>query len=286
MTTKPDYLAMYRGTFGPHEPLPEWLVERDQLHAMQKTRGDLRRLLEQYEREKTAPKQKRRSSTVRRAAARLPAAPARRVSSSHAVRVAVPIDEVRSSDNSPGVLAGYAAMYGKPSVPLPFTEVLAPGAFRSTLEQVKAGQHDVLAFTEHDRRNLLGRVSAGNLKLSEDTRGLRFTLELPNTQLGRDTRELVQRGILKGMSFSFSVVKDSWGKGEGGHGRRTVHDLVLYEVSMVGSPAYPSTSVVASRFLPGPTTWHVAALRALAAKPSRASRQAVPRGTPGQIEHR
>jgi len=283
--SKHDYLAMYRGTYGPHEPLPEWLVERDQLHAMRKTRGDLRRLLEQYRREQTAPTPRRRSSTVRRSAAWLPAAPARRVSSSHAVRVAVPVHEVRSSDNSPGVLAGYAAMFGKPSVPLPFTEVLAPGAFRSTLAQVKAGEHDVLAFTEHDRRNLLGRVSAGNLKLTEDDRGLRFTLELPDTQLGRDTRELVQRGILKGMSFSFSVVKDSWA-GDGGHGRRTVHDLTLFEVSLVGSPAYPSTSVVASRFLPGPTTWHVAALRALAAKSPRGSRRAVPRGTPGQIEHR
>lgn len=281
-----DHLAQYRGTFGPHEPLPEWLRDRDQLQAMRQTRGDLRRLLDHYRREQASPRPRRRKINVRRAAAWLPAAPARRASSSHAVRVAVPVDEVRSSDSSPGVLAGYAAMFNRPSVPLPFIEVLAPGAFRSSLEQVKAGQHDILAFTEHDRRNLLGRISAGNLKLAEDARGLRFTLELPNTQLGRDTSELVQRGILKGMSFSFSLVKDSWSKGEGGQGRRTVHDLTLFEVSLVGSPAYPSTSVVASRFLPGPSIWHAAALRALAAKPGRAWRRAVPRGTPGQIEHR
>jgi HK97 family phage prohead protease len=284
--SKIDYMAFYRGTFGPDEPLPEWLQERDQLEAIQGILARLRQAREQILRVKTAPTQGRRLLNVRRGAARLPAAPARRASSSHAVRVAVPVEEVRSTDSSPGVLAGYAAMFNQPSVPLPFTEVLAPGAFRSTLAQVKAGQHDVLAFTEHDRRNLLGRVSAGNLKLSEDARGLRFTLELPNTQLGRDTRELVDRGILKGMSFSFSLVKDSWAKGEGGRDRRTVHDLVLFEVSMVGSPAYPSTSVVASRFLPGPTTWHVATLRALAARPSRISPRAVPRGTPGQIEHR
>ena len=284
--SKIDYMAFYRGTFGPDEPLPEWLQERDQLEAMQGTLARLRRVRHQIEREKTTPRPRRRLVNVRRAAAWLPAAPVRRAPSSHAARVAVPVEEVRSTDSSPGVLAGYAAMFNQPSVPLPFTEVLAPGAFRSTLAQVKAGQHDVLAFTEHDRRNLLGRVSAGNLKLSEDARGLRFTLELPNTQLGRDTRELVDRGILKGMSFSFSLVKDSWAKGEGGRDRRTVHDLVLFEVSMVGSPAYPSTSVVASRFLPGPTTWHVATLRALAARPSRISPRAVPRGTPGQIEHR
>jgi uncharacterized protein len=284
--SKIDYMAFYRGTFGPDEPLPEWLRERDQLEAMQGTLARLRQAREQISRVKTTPTQGRRLMNVRRGAARLPAAPARRAPSSHAVRVAVPVDEVRSTDSSPGVLAGYAAMFNRPSVPLPFTEVLAPGAFRSTLEQVKAGQHDVLAFTEHDRRNLLGRVSAGNLKLAEDDRGLRFTLELPNTQLGRDTRELVNRGILKAMSFSFSLVKDSWAKGEGGRDRRTVHDLVLFEVSLVGSPAYPSTSVVAARSEPDSTTWAVAALRALAARPSRISPRAVPRGMPGQIEHR
>lgn len=283
---KIDYMAFYRGTFGPDEPLPEWLQERDQLEAMQTTLVRLRQAREKIKRQKTAPKQGGPLVNVRRAPAWLPAAPARRAPSSHAVRVAVPLDEVRSTDSSPGVLAGYAAMFNRPSVPLPFTEVLAPGAFRSTLAQVKAGQHDVLAFTEHDRRNLLGRVSAGNLKLAEDDRGLRFTLELPNTQLGRDTRELVDRGILKGMSFSFALVKDSWTKGEGGRDRRTVHDLVLFEVSLVGSPAYPSTSVVAARSKPDSTTWAVAALRALAARPSRISPRAVPRGTPGQIEHR
>lgn len=216
------------------------------------------------------------------------AAPARRALSSPAVRVAAAVDEFRNSGSSPGVLAGYAALYNRPSDGLPFQEVLAPGAFRSTLAKVKAGDHDVLAFTEHDRRNVLGRVSAGNLKLEEDSRGLRFTLELPDTQLARDTRELVRRGILKGMSFSFSVVKDSWSKAEGGRSRRTVHDLLAFEISIVGTPAYPSTSVVASRFLPGPATWHVAALRALAARGGGGGggRRAVSRGTFGSIEHR
>jgi HK97 family phage prohead protease len=226
------------------------------------------------------------------AAASLPkaqrgAAPARRVSSSRAVRAAAAVTEARAGiGGSPGILAGYAAMYDRGSVPLPFIEVLAPGAFRSSLDRVKQGEHDILAFTEHDRRNLLGRLTAGNLTLAEDSRGLRFTLELPDTQLGRDTRELVQRGILRGMSFSFAVVRESWGKTAAGKAQRTVHDLLLYEVSIVATPAYPATSVVATRNAADPLVWTIAGLKAASARPARTARRSVITGRAGQIEHR
>jgi HK97 family phage prohead protease len=175
-------------------------------------------------------------------------------------------------------------MFNRPSVPLPFIEQIAPGAFRSTLARVKAGEADILALTEHSTNNLLGRMSAGNLTLVEDAVGLRFTLELPDTQLGRDVRELVGRGILRGMSFSFSVTKDSWTKGDDGRSRRTVHDLTLFEVSVVSTPAYPSTSVSATRSLRSTTSdafWTAARLRAVSARPTRgAAAVATARSTP------
>jgi hypothetical protein len=211
-------------------------------------------------------------------------APVRR-SPSPAVRVAGPITEVRRSSSSPGTIAGYAAMFNRPSVPINgFIETLAPSAFRSTLQRVANGEHDVLALTEHDTKNLLGRMSARNLTLTEDSVGLRFVLELPDTQLGRDVRELVGRGILRGMSFSFSVVRESWAKGDGGRSRRTVHDLTMYEVSVVGSPAYPSTSVSATRSArcaKDDVFWTASRLRAVAARPTRgAAAIAVTRSTP------
>ena len=209
-------------------------------------------------------------------------APARRTST--AVRVAGPISEVRKMAGSPGTIAGYAAMYNRPSVLINgFIETLAPGAFRSTLAKVKGGEHDVLALTEHNGQNLLGRMAAGNLTLTEDAVGLRFVLELPDTQLGRDVRELVGRGILRGMSFSFAVLKDSWAKGDAGRSRRTVHDLLMYEVSVVGSPAYPSTSVSATRSMRAADDaafWTAARLRAVSARPTRgAAAIAVARST-------
>jgi HK97 family phage prohead protease len=210
-------------------------------------------------------------------------APARRHSST-AVRVAGTISETRRMSGSAGVIAGYAAMFNRASVDLGgFREVLAPGAFRSTLAKVAEGQHDVLALTEHDHKNLLGRLTAGNLTLTEDRVGLRFTLELPDTQLGRDVRELVGRGILRGMSFSFATVRDAWVK-DGGTRRRTVHDLTMYEVSVVGSPAYPATSVAATRANPNDVWWNAARLRAVSARPTRgAAAVAIARSTASKL---
>lgn len=204
-----------------------------------------------------------------------------------AMRVAGPIAEVRRSGASPGTIAGYAAMFGKPSVPINgFVETLAAGAFKSTLARVARGEHDVLALSEHDHKSLLGRMSAGNLTLEEDRVGLRFSLTLPDTQLGRDIRELVGSGILRGMSFSFGVIRDEWGKADGQYRRRTVHDLTMYEVSVVGSPAYPATSVAAtrsSRSLRDDAFWIAARLRAVSARPTRgAAAVAVARSATGR----
>jgi uncharacterized protein len=302
--SKIDYLAFYRGTFGPDEPLPEWLRERDELEAMQATLVRLRQSRERVEQQKAARKPRRRMVNVRRAPAWRPAAPARRMQppSIAAARgaslidtrapasdggwhypartaIAVPRVEVRASGSSAGVLSGYAAMYGHPSVNLGgFVETLAPGAFRSTLARIKSREHDLFLLTEHTQQNILARVTAGNLRVEEDAVGLRFTVELPDTQLGRDVRELVGRGILRGMSFSFSPIKDTWPD----KGKRVVHDLTAYEISIVSSPAYPATSVMANRAAPDATSWQVARLRALSARPTRAtiSRPAV-RSTTG-----
>jgi HK97 family phage prohead protease len=211
-------------------------------------------------------------------------APARRPTPpSAAVRADVRPAEPRAATGSPGVLVGYAAMYGRPSVNLGgFVETLATGAFRSTLARIKAGEHDLFLLTEHTQQNVLARVSAGNLSVEEDSVGLKFTVTLPDTQLGRDVRELVQLGVLRGMSFSFSPIRDSWPEA----GKRIVHDLTAFEISIVSSPAYPSTSVVASRSKSDAIAWKVAALRALAAKVTRGKAAKTAARSTGGIEWR
>ncbi|MRB24805.1 HK97 family phage prohead protease, partial [Bacillus thuringiensis] len=74
---------------------------------------------------------------------------------------------------------------------------------------------DVRAFYDHQTGNLLGRTKSDTLSLTIDDTGLKFRLLLPNTQLGRDVYELVQRGDLSQCSFGFYVEDERWAEIDG-----------------------------------------------------------------------
>lgn len=138
-----------------------------------------------------------------------------------------------------GRLEGYAAVFGSRANLGAFTETIAPGAFRDTLAAPGA---DVLALMDHDPGKVLGRTRAGTLRLSEDTRGLAFSLDLPDTTAGRDVLALAQRGDLGGMSFGFRAKSEAWPAPK----VRELRAVDLLEISVVSAfPAYPDTTVAA-----------------------------------------
>ncbi|CUW39290.1 putative Phage prohead protease, HK97 family [Magnetospirillum sp. XM-1] len=136
-------------------------------------------------------------------------------------------------------LEGYAATFGTEARIADFTEVIQPGAFHGSLSPTR----DVLALVDHDPSKVLARTRSGTLRLSEDPRGLSFSLDLPDTQAGRDVLALAERGDLGGMSFGFTVPQD----GERWQGnRRELRSVLLHEISVVSAwPAYSGTSVQA-----------------------------------------
>ncbi|MCT8992045.1 HK97 family phage prohead protease [Chelativorans sp. SCAU2101] len=138
-------------------------------------------------------------------------------------------------------LEGYAALYGVDTRISDFTEVILPGAFTDTLREGR----DVLALADHDPKAVLARTRSGTLRLSEDSRGLHFDLDVPNTSIGRDLLELAERGDIGGMSFGFTV-RD---KGERWtDNRRELRAVNLHEISIVSAwPAYEGTTVQARR---------------------------------------
>lgn len=142
-------------------------------------------------------------------------------------------------------LEGYAAIFNAEARILDFAEIILPGAFGRSLT---AGR-DILALVDHDPTRLLARTRSQTLKLAEDSRGLAFEVQMPDTSLGRDVLALAERGDLGGMSFGFTVSSD----GEKWTGqRRELRDIQLHEVSVVASwPAYEGT-VVQARSKPGP----------------------------------
>jgi HK97 family phage prohead protease len=132
---------------------------------------------------------------------------------------------------------GYAAVFNSDSEPLPFIERIEPGAFRGSLRN----RNDIKLLWNHDTGQVLGSTRAGNLRLTEDDRGLYVHAVLPRTTLGNDVRELVSTGIVDSMSFGFTVARggDEWSV-DGSV--RTLKKVVLREVSIVSFPAYPATA--------------------------------------------
>lgn len=137
--------------------------------------------------------------------------------------------------------SGYAALFNSPSHPLPFTERIAPGAFKRSLKS----KNNIFMFYNHDSGQVLASTRAGTMTLTEDSRGLKVDAQLANTNAGRDVAELLRRGDLDAMSFGFSVPSggDSWN--EDGT-ERTLKSVRLFEVSVVAMPAYPETSGTAT----------------------------------------
>ena len=131
--------------------------------------------------------------------------------------------------------SGYASVFNEPSLPLPFTEIVKPGAFKRSLQS----RNRMMLLWNHDTSNPLASTRNGSLQLSEDARGLKVTATLPDTTLGRDIAELVRTGVVDSMSFGFSVKRDSWSQdGQ----TRYLEDVSLYEVSLVSTPAYEATA--------------------------------------------
>lgn len=147
--------------------------------------------------------------------------------------------EARQAEDGTMRLSGYAAVFNDASVPLPFIERIAPGAFRKTLTETP----DVRLLINHEGLPL-ARTKNGTLRLQEDQTGLYMDADLPDTQAARDLYTLVERGDVDQMSFAFRVIRQKWNEGRT---ERTLTELSLADgdVSVVTYPAYPTTTVEA-----------------------------------------
>ena len=151
--------------------------------------------------------------------------------------------EARQADDGTMTLRGYAAVFNEASVPLPFIETIAPGAFRKTLSETP----DVRLLINHEGLPL-ARTKNGTLTLTEDDRGLYMDAVIADTNEGRDLYKLVERGDVDQMSFAFRVIRQKYNEDRS---QRTLTEVSLADgdVSVVTYPAYPTTSVEAREAL-------------------------------------
>jgi HK97 family phage prohead protease len=116
--------------------------------------------------------------------------------------------EVRAegTDSHP-VLTGYAAIFNSTSKPIrtsngsKFYERCAPGCFTRSLKK-----GNTVALIQHDITKPLATMSAGTLRCTQDSKGLRVTAELnPNVGYAKDLYENVRSGNCSAMSFMFAA---------------------------------------------------------------------------------
>lgn len=155
--------------------------------------------------------------------------------------------EVRRNGSKP-VIAGYAAMFGKMSKPLSlgprskFVESIDTRAFNETMKN----PDNVVGLVNHDPDKLLGRVGAGTVRLSVDTRGLAYEIDPPDTTYARDLLSSLERGDAAHSSFGFRVVGDegeAWDYLPSGQAHRSLLNVQLFDVSpLTHPPAYEATT--------------------------------------------
>lgn len=142
-------------------------------------------------------------------------------------------------------VTGYALVFDTPSENLVgWTETIKRGAI--TNETIK--NSIVLAKLNHDDNKVLARSYYGNgtLLLTVDERGLKYDFDAPNTVLGDELLEYIQRGDITSSSFAFTISSEPnserWYK-ENEIIYRDIYKIdKLYDVSPCFIPAYESTT--------------------------------------------
>ena len=157
------------------------------------------------------------------------------------------IVEIREAKGEPTKLVGRAVPYNVLSRDLGgFREKFSRGSFDEALKD-----SDCRCLMNHNPDNLLGRESAGTLRLKDTKEGLDYTVDpLPKTSMARDIAENVRLGNIQGNSFSFSVANggDVWEKQEDGTAIRTVTKVSgLYDLGPCTEPAYDDGTSVSAR---------------------------------------
>ena len=157
--------------------------------------------------------------------------------------------EIRAISNEVQVdsrnITGYAVVFESNSEDLGFIERIMKGAI--TDDTIK--KSDVFCLLNHDSTKVLARskYGEGSLKLELDERGLKYSFTAPNTGLGEELLEHLQRGEIDSSSFAFTVSLDEgsekWYTVEGVQYRDIYKIDELYDVSPVYQPAYQETTV-------------------------------------------
>lgn len=141
--------------------------------------------------------------------------------------------------NGACTIEGYVNVTERLSKPIrdvrgPFLERVAQGAFTAALQR----NNNVELRFNHKRK--LGDQQDGSLELREDSIGLYAKAVVTDEEVV----DLAEKRQLKGWSFGFRKLEDSWDKQENMPEIRTLKAIEVTEVSILSmNPAYIATSI-------------------------------------------
>lgn len=159
--------------------------------------------------------------------------------------------EIRAVDNDENkmLIEGYAIKFDTPAThqygSRKFTETIKRGALDNT------DMKDVpLRYNHNDTWLIMARTRNKSLRLTVDNIGLKVEAELLDTQSNRDAYKAIQAKLIDKMSFAFNVADggDTWTFGENETTREVTNIAKLYDVSVVDTPFYDSTSIYTRSF--------------------------------------
>jgi len=139
-------------------------------------------------------------------------------------------------------IEGYALKYNTWSEDLGgFKETISPDALNET------DLTDVRCLVDHIPSQIIGRTTAGTLKLTKDEIGLKYHCELPNTNYAKDLYENMRLGNINQCSFGCMLSEDGdemrFDKNNNIYQRTLKNISQLTDVSVVTYPAYKDTDV-------------------------------------------
>jgi len=186
---------------------------------------------------------------------------------------------IQRREDGPDMIEGYAAVYYDPADAGTEYEL-----WKGYLERIEAGafdavlDNDVRGLFNHDANMILGRSNgkANTMRLSVDGRGLRYEIDIPDTQAGRDVATSIERGDVTGSSFSFYVEEAKYTDTEDGVFIRTITKFrQLFDVGPVTFPAYTATEAGVRDALKSTIEAEIEAMKAERAKSAKTDRDMV-----------
>lgn len=136
------------------------------------------------------------------------------------------------------VLEGYASLFDEADHG---GDIVRKGAYGASLKRLMLAGHSVKMLWQHDPTKPIGVWD----EVREDAKGLfvkgRLLLDV---RLSREAHVLLQAGAIDGLSIGYRTVRSERSSG----GQRLLHEIELWEVSLVTFPMLPQARVQSTVF--------------------------------------